>query len=235
MFSWIDSFLSGLSGPWAYIVIALFVFAEDAIFVGFVIPGETAAVIGGVLASGAIVHAGHVDLYTMIGVVILAAIIGDSVGYEVGARYGNRLLAWHPIAKHRHKLGQAEHLLRTRGGVAVFLGRWVAFFRAVMPALAGTVKMPYRTFLPWNALGGFAWGTTFVLIGYFAGNSYKKIETYVGRGAAIAVAAIVIAGLIFLAVRRRRKEAAEERAEDIADEIMGDDANPDGVTDKSDD
>ena len=87
----------------------------------------------------------------------------------------------------------AEELLRSRGGVAVFLGRWVAFFRAVMPALAGTVKMPYRTFLPWNALGGFVWGTTFVLVGYFAGASYKKIETYVGRGAAIAVAAVVIA------------------------------------------
>jgi len=92
----------------------------------------------------------------------------------------------------------------------------------VMPALAGTVKMPYRTFLPWNALGGFAWGTTFVLIGYFAGNSYKKIETYVGRGAAIAVAAVVIAGLIFVALRRRRKEAAEERAEDVADAIIED-------------
>jgi membrane protein DedA with SNARE-associated domain len=220
MLTWIDNFLSGLSGPWAYLAVALFVFAEDAIFVGFVIPGETAAVIGGVLASGALATSGNIDVVTMIGVVVLAAIVGDSVGYEVGARFGNRLLAWKPIAKHRHRLTQAEHLLRTRGGVAVFLGRWVAFFRAVMPALAGTVKMPYRTFLPWNALGGFAWGITFVLIGYFAGNSYKKIETYVGRGAAIAVAVIVIAGFVFLAIRRRRKEAAEERAEDIADEII---------------
>jgi len=215
MFSAIDSFLSGLSGPWAYVVIALFVFAEDAIFVGFVIPGETAAVIGGVLCA-----TGHLNVGVMIGVVVLAAIIGDSVGFEVGARFGNRILEWKPVAKHRHRLAQAEELLRSRGGVAVFLGRWVAFFRAVMPALAGTVKMPYRTFLPWNALGGFVWGTTFVLVGYFAGASYKKIETYIGRGAAIAVALVVIAGLVAWTVRRRRKENAFERAEDVADNII---------------
>lgn len=215
MFTAIDNFLSGLSGPWAYIVIALFVFAEDAIFVGFVIPGETAAVIGGVLCG-----TGHLNVGVMIGAVVLAAIVGDSVGYEVGARFGNRILTWKPIATHRHRLAQAEELLRTRGGVAVFLGRWVAFFRAVMPALAGTVKMPYRTFLPWNALGGFAWGTTFVLVGYFAGASYKKIETYIGRGAAVAVALIVIAGFVVLAIRRRRKEAAFEHAEDVADDII---------------
>jgi membrane-associated protein len=217
MFAAIDNFLSHLNGPWAYLVVALFVFAEDAIFVGFVIPGETAAVIGGVLCSTS-----HLNVGVMLAAVILAAIIGDSVGYEVGVRFGPRLLDSKVIAKHRHRLEKAEDLLRTRGGVAVFLGRWVAFFRAVMPALAGTVRMPYRTFLPWNALGGAAWGTTFVLLGYFAGNSYKKIETYVGRGAAVAVALIVIAGLIAWSIRRRRKEAAFERAEDIADEIIGD-------------
>ncbi len=215
MFAAIDNFLRGLNGPWAYVVVGLFVFAEDAIFVGFVIPGETAAVIGGVLAGTA-----HLDVWTMIGVVVLAAIVGDSVGYEVGARYGVRILDSQRLAKHRHRLVRAEDLLRTRGGVAVFLGRWVAFFRAVMPALAGTARMPYRTFLPWNALGGFAWGVTFVLIGYFAGNSYKKIEAYVGRGAAIAVAVIVIGAVAFWVIRRRRKDAAEERAGDVADEII---------------
>ena len=215
MFAAIDRFLSGLSGPWAYIIVALFVFAEDAIFVGFVIPGETAAVIGGVLAGTS-----HLDVWAMMGVVVLAAIVGDSVGYEVGARFGGRLLDSKSIAKHRHRLARAEELLRTRGGVAVFLGRWVAFFRAIMPALAGTVRMPYRTFLPWNALGGFAWGVTFVLVGYFAGNSYKKIESYVGQGAAAVVAVVVIAAVVVITMRRRRKDAAIERAEDVADNII---------------
>jgi membrane protein DedA with SNARE-associated domain len=192
-----------LSAPaWSvYLIVGLLVFAEDALFVGFVLPGETAAVLGGVAASR-----GHVELPVMIGVVVIAAIVGDSVGYEIGHRYGARILDIRILARHRHRLDDAQQYLARRGGSAVFLGRFVAFFRAVMPALAGISHMPYRRFLPYNAAGGVVWGTTFVLLGYLAGNSYARLEKAVGRDMAIAVLILVIIGLVVWRIRKARKE-----------------------------
>ncbi len=82
--------------------------------------------------------------------VIAAAIAGDSVGYEVGRRFGPRILRSRVLDKRRERLDEARHFLARRGGSAVFLARWVAFFRAVMPALAGTARMPYARFLVFN-------------------------------------------------------------------------------------
>lgn len=110
------------------------------------------------------------------------------------------------LAKRRKRLDDAQDFLRRCGGTAVFLGRFVAFFRAVMPALAGTSRMAYRTFLAFNAAGGLVWGTGFVLLGYLAGNSYATIEKTVGRSAALVVAALVVVGVIVWRVRKHRSE-----------------------------
>jgi membrane protein DedA with SNARE-associated domain len=190
---------------WVYLVVTLLVFAEDAIFVGFVVPGETAAVLGGVAASQ-----GHVQLWAMILLVVAAAIVGDSVGYEVGRHFGGRLLNASILDRHRGRLDRAQHFLVRRGGWAVFLGRFTAFFRAVMPALAGAARMPYRRFLAFNAMGGIVWGSTFVVLGYVAGQSYEAVAKGVGRGMAIAVAAIAIIALIVWKVRERRRERTFE-------------------------
>lgn len=192
---------------WVYVIVGLLVFAEDAIFVGFVIPGETAAVLGGVAASQ-----DHLSLWGMIVLVVAAAIIGDSVGYEVGKHFGPRLLGLSMIDKHRERLDRARDMLARRGGWAVFLGRFTAFFRAVMPALAGISQMPYRRFLVYNAFGGVVWGTCFVVLGYVAGHSYQTVAKTVGRGMALAVAAIVIIGLVVWKVREHRKEKVSEAA-----------------------
>lgn len=183
-------------------LVGLLVFAEDALFVGFVIPGETAAVLGGVAASR---HT--VPLVAVAAVVVVAAIVGDSVGYEVGKHLGVRLLDSKVLMKRRDKLARAQDFLARRGGAAVFLGRFVAFFRAVMPALAGSSKMPYARFLPWNAAGGLVWGTGFVLLGYLAGNSYEAIARTAGRDVAFVVAAVVVVALLVWRVREHRSAA----------------------------
>lgn len=189
--------------PWlVYVLVALVVFAEDALFVGFVLPGETLAIIGGVTAS-----LGHTHLTVIVLIVVLSAIIGDSVGFEIGRLFGPKIMAHRFFDKRRKRLDSAQDFLRRRGGAAVFLGRWTAFFRAVMPALAGLSRMKYRVFLPWNAAGGIAWGTTMVVAGYLAGESYHRVEKWLGRGAAIIVALIVLVAIAVWAVRRHRKEA----------------------------
>ena len=198
-------------------VAALLVFAEDAVFVGFVLPGETAAVLAGVGAG-----LDHVPLWLAVLVVVAAAILGDSVGYEVGrVFFGPKVLRGNLLEKHRGRIARAELLLARRGGLAVFLGRFTAFFRAMMPALAGAARMPYRKFLLWNALGGVVWGTGYVLLGYLAGNSYHRIEHQVGRGVAIGLAVVVVALLVGWRIRKhrraRRGSAAAEEADREAD------------------
>jgi len=189
----------GLPGWLVLVVAGLIVFAEDALFVGFVLPGETAAFLAGAAAK-----VGHASLPAVIIVVILAAIVGDTVGYEIGRHGGTRVLRWHALDKRRKQLDSAQDFLARRGGSAVFLGRWIAFFRAVMPFLAGSSRMRYRKFLAWNALGGLAWGATVVLVGYAAGASYKRVEQSFGRGAAIAVLAVVVIAVVVWRVRRHR-------------------------------
>jgi membrane protein DedA with SNARE-associated domain len=203
----ITDWLGGLSGPVIYAVVAALVFCEDAIFVGFVLPGETAVVLGGVLASQ-----GKVNVWLLCLVVVFAAIAGDSVGYEIGHRFGPSILNVRPLRRHHARVLKAQDLIRRRGPEAVFLGRFIAFFRAMMPALAGISRMPYRRFLLFNALGGLVWGVGFTLLGYFAGNAYSRIEAQVGRAVAIAVAAVVVVGLIVWHFRRRRR-ADETEAE----------------------
>ena len=201
----VDSILGAPS--WlVLVVVGLVVFAEDALFVGFVIPGETAAILGGVAA-----HRGHVPLAAVIVTVIVAAIVGDTVGYEIGKHVGPRLLRWRVLDKRRRRLDDAQEYLARRGGSAVLLGRWVAFFRAVMPALAGTARMRYRTFLTWNAAGGIIWGAATVTAGYLAGASYARVEKAIGRGGALVVLAIAVVALVVWRVRKHRAEATAER------------------------
>jgi len=190
----------------AYALVTCLVFAEDALFLGFLIPGETAAVLGGVIASR-----GEGQLWLMMVLVILAAVLGDTAGYEIGRHFGPRLLGLKILDRHRARLQKAQDFLRRRGGSAVFLGRFIAFFRAVMPGLAGIARMPYPRFLAFNAAGGVVWGAGFVLLGFLAGNSYEAVANTVGRDLAAAAAVLAVAALVILRVRglRRERQAAD--------------------------
>lgn len=198
-----DGLLS-VPAPLAYALIGLLVFAEAAVLVGFVLPGETAVVLGGVLAAG---H--RLSLTAVLVLVVTAAIVGDTVGFEVGRRFGPRLLTSRPLVRHADRLAGAQRMLRERGGWAVFAGRFVAFLRAVMPGLAGASNMPYRRFLAFNALGGLVWGTSMVMLGFLAGNSYARVESALGRGTAVVVAVAALVGLgLFLRARHSKAAAA---------------------------
>lgn len=204
--------LLALHGVGVYLLVGLLVFAEDALFIGFLLPGETAAILGGVAASR-----GHVALLPMIAVVVGAAILGDSAGYEVGRHFGPRLLSTRPLRRREQRIDAARDLLARRGGTAVFLGRFVAFLRAVMPALAGAAHMPYRTFLAFNAAGGLVSGIGTVVLGYLAGNSYSTIEKTFGRATALIILAIAVVAVITWWIRRhtaQRHSASAPREPD---------------------
>ena len=193
----------GLPGWLVLLVAGAVVFAEDALFVGFVIPGESVA-----LLAGAAAKLGHVSLAGVLVTVIVAAIVGDTVGYEVGRHLGPRVLRMGFFANRRKRLDDAQEFLARRGGSAVFLGRWVAFFRAVMPFLAGSARMRYLKFLGFNAAGGLAWGAVVVLLGYAAGASYAQVEKSFGKYAALGVLAVVVVAALVWRIRKHRQDSA---------------------------
>lgn len=192
--------LSDVPPPIAYLLIAALVFSEAALFVGFVLPGETAVFFGGVLAATS-----SVSLTIVLLSVVAAAIIGDSVGYAVGRRFGPRILRLRILEPHQVRLDGAQARLRERGGWAVFLGRFTAFLRAVMPGLAGLSHMPVRRFLAFNAAGGLVWGIGVTLLGFGAGHSYKKAVPWLGRSSSVMLALFALF-LLFLWHRHRRRK-----------------------------
>ena len=199
----ITTSLGHMSGLVAYAMVAALVFGETALFFGFVLPGEIAVVLGGVLASR-----GRVSLLLMMLVVVIAAIIGPLVGYEIGRRMGGRVVASRPLRRMSGTVDKAGAALNARGAVAVLAGRFTAVLRALVPALAGTARMPYRTFVIYNAIGGLIWGVGYCLLGYLAGSAYTVIVHEVGTGLAIAITALVLAALVVWGVRRHRRAPA---------------------------
>jgi membrane protein DedA with SNARE-associated domain/membrane-associated phospholipid phosphatase len=188
---------------WAALLIVFAIPAlEASAFVGFVFPGEIAVILGGVLASQ---H--RIGLAEVIALAVAGAVLGDAVGYFVGKRWGQRFLEGTigriPLVGHhfRKSLPQAQAYLARRGGSAVFFGRWTAALRVLVPGLAGMSGVRYRTFAIFNFLGGLAWATTFVLLGYGAGRSYKKVEHWAGRVGLLLLGLIVAVGII-LAIGR---------------------------------
>jgi membrane-associated protein len=192
--------LLNLHGWEAYALIGALVFSEAAILIGFVFPGETAVIVGGVAASR-----GHINIVTLIVVVDACAIAGDSVGYVVGREWGQRLLDIRLLRRRQHLLQAALRQLRRRGALAVIVGRFTAFLRAVIPGLAGVSSMPYRIFLPANATGGILWGTAYCLLGYFVGHAYTKVEHVSGVASDVLLGVIVVV-IVILFLRRRHRE-----------------------------
>jgi membrane-associated protein len=193
-----------LHGWEAYALVGLLVFAEASILIGFIFPGETAVILGGVLASR-----GQVNIVGLIALVVLCAIGGDSVGYLVGERWGRRMLETRLLRTRRRIIDRVLTQLNRRGAIAVFLARFTAFLRAVVPGLAGMSAMPYRTFLPANAAGGFVWGTAFCLLGYILGNAYTTVEHISGIASDVLLGLLAV-GIVLVVVRRRRKERASD-------------------------
>lgn len=176
-----------------FILLILFIFAEAAAFLGFILPGETSLLIGGVLA-----HAGTWSLWVFLGCAIIGAIAGDSVGYEVGKHFGSKIKS--------NKFGKlvgakrwmvAEHIFSKYHGGAIFFGRAQALLRALVPALAGMHKVPYPTFLKWNAAGGIVFSLIITTLGYQFANSLPTLEKYL-KYWAVAFLIVVIALIIIL-------------------------------------
>jgi undecaprenyl-diphosphatase len=176
---------------------------EASIFLGVFFPGEVAVLLGGVAASQ-----GSVSIAPVIIAACLGAVLGDQIGYLVGREWGQQVLRRIPdrlLDEDRLQKGRAY--IRRLGAKGVILGRWTAALRALVPGLAGMSHMSYPRFLIANVIGGVGWATLVAVVGYLAGNSYKKVESALGSVSYVLLGLIVV-GFIAWHIMRRRKERA---------------------------
>ncbi|MDQ6650834.1 MAG: DedA family protein [Actinomycetota bacterium] len=203
--SGLREFILRLDGLPALAVVFTLPALEASVFIGFLVPGEIAVVLGGVLA-----FEHRVALPAAIAAAVLGAIVGDAVGYLVGRRYGERLLRRLPrwLIRDDH-IAKAKDALNRLGGKAVFLGRFTAALRAMVPGLAGMAGMPFRTFAIYNVAGGVVWATSFVLLGYVAGDGWRRLESRLQLGGYALFGLVVLALAAVLLVRRVRRRRAQ--------------------------
>ena len=172
---------------------------------GIPLPGETALIAAGVLASE-----GHLKIELVILVAAAAAIVGDNCGFWIGRRGGRRLLELPgPLQRHRQGvLDRGEAVFRRHGGKTVFFGRWFSGLRIASAWLAGVNRMPWGEFLVYNALGGIAWAVSVGLLAYWAGHSADDVLKVVGVGG-LGVALVVLGGFFVWRWRRHRRAAPD--------------------------
>jgi undecaprenyl-diphosphatase len=207
MLDWLLHQVEGL-GPWAYAIIMVITTLESSAFLGLIAPGESVVLFAGFLA-----ERGILSLRVLFPLVALGAVLGDSLGYEIGRHLGR---PW--LLSHGHRFGmrprhleRAEQFFDRHGPKAVFFGRWVGFARALVPFLAGSSRMRYRTFLLYNVLAAVSWGVVTLLIGYVAGASWRVVEKWIGRGG-LALGVLGAAVALALILWRRRKQARDAAA-----------------------
>lgn len=195
-----------------YLVVGALVFLEVGAVVGVFVPGEISAVMGGVLAAE---H--QVNLVLMGTVVVAAAVVGNGVGYALGTWVGPWLLRHRPLAGNRH-VDRARDLIDRRGGPAVFVGRFIAVVRAVVPGVSGVAGMPVATFAVYSVAGGLVWGVLWVGIGDAVGTAYATALNQAQQWTEIALGVAAVAVLVTVVVLRlRRRRASPSPAEPLGD------------------
>lgn len=179
----LNSVFSGWQG---YALLAAIVFSETGLLVGFFLPGDSLLFTVGVVAG-----AGGLNVWAIMGVMIVAAIVGDAVGYTLGRKAGVSI-----FNRPDSKLFKREYLLRTQefydkhGGKAIIYARFVPIIRTFAPFIAGVAKMDYPRFLSFNVFGGIGWVITMTMAGYFLGDN-EIVRKHFEK---------VIIGIVFISV-----------------------------------
>jgi membrane protein DedA with SNARE-associated domain len=188
-------------GPVVLHLVAVFLaFSETALFLDLLVPGEAGMVVAGAAAARA-----GASLPTMIVAASAGAILGDTVSYLIGRRYGMRLIQrWGPIRRRLEpRAERARAFFDRHGGAAVFIGRWVGVVRGVIPAVAGMAEMPYRRFLAWNVLASVTWVGAVISAGYLMGRNIDVVVSKVG----LAITLVVVVSVAAWWWYRRRHRA----------------------------
>ena len=153
-------------GPWVYVILFAIVFCETGLVVAPFLPGDSLLFIAGALAA-----IGGMDVNLLVVVLIIAAVLGDAVNFQIGARLGPKVFKDNE-AKYlkRDHLEKAHAFYEKWGGAAIILARFTPFLRTYVPFVAGMARMTYAKFAAYNIAGGILWVASLTYIGFFFGN-----------------------------------------------------------------
>ena len=206
----VEGALTGLAeslGAWTYALVAALAFLETGAFVGLVAPGETAIVLGGVVAAE-----GEVSLPLIALAAWLAAALGDLASFALGRRLGRPFLVAHGprVGVTAPRLARVDAFFDRHGGKAILIGRFVGLVRAVAPFVAGASGLALRRFLPYSIAGTLVWATAFTLVGYAFHESFETAAGALTHGA-LALAVLAAAVVAVRTLRARRDGAGAAR------------------------
>lgn len=195
--------VEGLVRVGGLMALVAIVFAETGLLIGFFLPGDSLLVTAGLFAVS-----GHLELWSLFLFVSLAAIVGDAVGYFLGARTGPKI-----FSREDSLLFHKKHLITTKefydrhGGITIVLARFMPLLRTFAPVVAGVGNMRYSRFAMYNVLGGIGWVVSMTSIGYFLGKTIPDIDKYIH----VVIAAVIILSLVpgivtFVRTRQRARK-----------------------------
>jgi len=186
-----------------YALMVAIVFTETGLLVGLFLPGDSLLITAGLIAA-----TGALNIWWINVLLMVAAIVGDSVGYAIGARIGPRL-----FTREKSMLFNPKHVDRTRrfyaryGAKTIVIARFVPIVRTFAPVLAGVGQMPYRRFLSYNVFGGIGWVAGMTWTGYFLGSAIPDIKSHIHKVVLVVIVVSVIP-IVIEVLRERRRRAA---------------------------
>jgi membrane-associated protein len=200
--------VQGLVQSGGLALIAAVIFAETGLFVGFFLPGDSLLVTAGIFCTDANpTGKALLNILTLNLVVAAAAIIGDTVGYWIGAKAGPKL-----FTREKSLFFSRKHLLRTKefyerhGGKTIIIARFVPIIRTFAPAVAGVGKMSYRRFISFNVFGGIAWSLSMTLLGFTLGKQFPQITKRIDM-VIIVIIAVSMLPIVISYLNNRNKKA----------------------------
>ena len=193
--------LAGQYGPWLYALLFAIIFAETGLVIFPFLPGDSILFI-----AGTVVATAGLNVHVLVVVLIVAAILGDTVNYSIGHYIGPKA-----FDRPDSRWFRQEHLRRTQafydryGGITIIIGRFVPIVRTFAPFLAGVAGMTYRRFLSYNVIGGIAWISSLVYAGYLFGNIPWVKDNLTLIVIAIVIVSLIPAASTFFRERRERR------------------------------
>ncbi len=202
--------IGGRLGAWTYLLVGVNAFLETGAFLGFIAPGETMVLFGGVLAG-----AGTIELIPLIAVVWVSSMLGDLSAYVIGRRYGRGFLLTHGA---RVKIGEpqvqfVERFFERHGDLTVLIGRWIGVVRPLVPFLAGSSRLPFVRFAAVDIVATFIWSVGLCVLGSVFWQNFDQVVSLVSRTLFVLATVIVGSAVVGLAVGTRRSHRRSEAVE----------------------
>ena len=188
-------------GLWIYAILFLIIFVETGLVVMPFLPGDSL-----LFAAGALASTGAMDPWILAGLLFVAAVLGDTLNYHIGKYIGPRVFQTQSRWINTEYLYKTQTFFEKHGGKTIIFARFIPFARTFAPFVAGVSQMHYRTFLTYNAIGGFCWISSFIFLGYQFGNLPIMKDNFTYVIFAIIIISVMPAVIAF--IREKLKKQA---------------------------